>query len=118
MIINTPLILECLEEWSSKDEQERLWLSDGLSGFVGSPVEAYEGLFGDSNLTDAIEEGAIQLPDSLVDGLARLRGAIDRLGLYGRPQEFINHPDMVGVRQIASELLIAFRTIGTDGRSI
>ncbi|WP_332702133.1 hypothetical protein [Devosia sp.] len=116
MIVNIPLILECLEEWSSKEEQERLWLSDGSSGFVGSAVEAYEGLFGDSNLKDAIDGGAVQLPSQVLDGLAQLEAALDLLDLYSRPKGLIDHPGMIAVRQIAGELLNAFRSIGTDGR--
>ena len=116
MIINVPLIIECLEEWSSKEEQERLWLSDGSSGFVGSAVEAYEALFGDSNLKEAIEAGEIQLPGMVLERLALLEAELDPLDLYSRPQDLIDHPAMIVVRQIASDLLVAFRRIGADGR--
>jgi hypothetical protein len=118
MIINVPLILECLEEWSSRAEQERLWLSDGSSGFVGSPVEAYEGLFGDSHLVDALEEGSVHLPRAVVDSLASMRGAIDRLDPNSRPREFIDHPGMIEVRRIAGELLVAFRELSSVSRQV
>jgi len=118
MIINTPMILESPEEWSSKEEQEKLWLSDGSSEFVSSPVEAYERLFGDSNLMDAIDDGSIQLPRAVIDALSRFEAAVRPLMSCSSHQDLIDHPGMIEVRQIASELLIAFKSIGTDGRPV
>ena len=118
MIINTPMILESLEEWSSKEEQERLWLSDGSSGFVSSPMEAYERLLGDSNLLHAMEDGKIQLPSAVIDALARFEAAFGALNSWNSHRELIDNPGMIELRQIADELLIAFKGIGTDGRLV
>ena len=109
MDIYFPTILECLEEWSSKEEQERLWLSDGSSGFVSSPSEAYAGLFDDSNLDAAIESGEVQLPSALIDGLVRFDAAVDAIDAFRTPcRQLIDQPGMEEVRQIASELRVAF----------
>jgi hypothetical protein len=115
MDIYLPTILESLDQWSSKEEQERLWLSDGASGFTSSPVEAYAALFDDSNLANAIERGEIELPGAILDGLVRFDEAVDSIDTFRTPhRQLIDHPGMEVVRQIASELRAAFLRLETD----
>ncbi len=104
-LLGIELIFDCLEELSDEDCQRRLWLSDGLSGEVSSFAEAYERLFGDSGLGDALEKGVPQLPGELVRRLSSLRKNLDRVDDNRRPQEIIDDPAMIPVRADAAIIL-------------
>jgi hypothetical protein len=113
---NTETVLNSLAELSSRDEQERLWLSTGVGGAeVSSPVEAVCTLFDDSGLQVALDwarrqrEAGRQVSaepvynvdiDERFEALGKL---LDRLP-HGSPHHVINSPDMEAVRIAAAQL--------------
>ncbi len=114
---NTERVLDCLAELSSREEQERLWLSTGAHGAeVSSPVEAICSLFDDSGLGDALDwawrqrEGGREVSDEPVydvqiDQRIRALGELLRKLPTGSPQQVIDSPVMAEVRTAAAQIL-------------
>ena len=92
-----------LEELANREEQERLWLSDGSSGEVSSFTEAICGLYDDSGLSRALDSG--ELSDELSKRFCELSRRIDRMPQDISPQEQIDHPAMKEISIIAREIL-------------
>ena len=110
-MMNKQRVLWALEELSSREEQERLWLSDGSTGEVSSFEEAVCGLF-DASFDSAIASGDLQHTFSIqfCNGIVDLRKAIshfqDELELkhIDTVVEIINHPAMEDIRNICKSL--------------
>jgi len=102
-------VADGLVEFSSKEVQELLWNKDhGNNGsHMSSFVEAGEGLFGDSGLSNALKEGDTEgINPSAVPLLKELDEKL-RLIEYPRPEEqVINDPLMQEVRILAAKLLV------------
>lgn len=102
--INKSLIVECLEELSSRSLQLRLWLSAG-QGDVSSFSEAVEQLFTDSALDDALNTRATGLSDSAERALVDLKRALARVDRTRPPRDLIASAEMDVVRRLASAAL-------------
>ena len=120
---NLEMVLDCLVELSSREEQERLWLSTGADGGeVSSPVEAICTLFDDSGLGGALDwswfqrEGGRDVPDepvynTEVDGRIRALRELLRKLPSGPPQHLIDSREMANVRLAAAQLLPDLRQV-------
>ena len=120
---NIEMVMDCLAELGSREEQERLWLSSGADGTeVSSPVEAVSTLFDESGLGDALDwswrqrEGGREVSDERVYGdridgrIKALRELLRKLPT-GSPQHVIDSPEMADVRIAARHLLSDLRQV-------
>lgn len=118
---NIEMVMACLAELGSREEQERLWLSTGVDGTeVSSPVEAVCTLFDDSGLGDALDwswrqwEGGREVSnervysDQIDERIKALRELLRKLPT-GSPQYVIDSPEMEDVRIAARHLLSDLR---------
>lgn len=120
---NTEMVLDCLAELSSREEQERLWLSTGEHGAeVSSPVEAVCRLFDDSGLGDALDWALRQrkggrevsnepVYDIHIDERINALGELLRQIPTGSPQRVIDSAEMADVRIAAAHLLTDLRQV-------
>lgn len=99
-----------LKELSSREEQERLWLSDGSSGEVGSFEEATCILFDDAHIGSAMKSGYLEREFSadVCNGFSILHKLIFRIPDNMAPKKMINHPDMENIRRASKSLLLLF----------
>jgi len=116
-------ILAALEELSSREEQERLWLSTGANGAeVSSSAEAVCTLFNDSGLSGAMDwswrqrQGGREVPDLPVysDSVDRQINALSEMLRKlpnGPPHEVINSSIMSAIRGAAGVLLSELRAM-------
>ena len=104
--VNIPLVLALLEEWSSKGEQLRLWLSDGANGAeISSFIEAREQLFSDSGLGDELDRGRSVFGEP-GDGLLRtFDKQLGKIESNRTPYAIIDDPRMAEIRTSARLLL-------------
>ena len=111
LIVKTRLIVSALEEFSSEEDQRRLWLGENSDGTeMSSFVEARECLYTDSLLGLWLDKGRLVFGEP-IDGLlveldamlARLEGIDD--------DEIITHPLMAQVRMLSAKLLALFAPI-------
>lgn len=103
---NRPTVIWSLEELSNRDEQIRLWLSDGSPGEVSSFSKAVCGVF-DSGTEKALDSREIPIPIALL--FQELRSLIKKLPAHSRPIDKINHPLMSDVRKVSLALLQQLR---------
>jgi hypothetical protein len=77
-VVYHDLVTSSLEELTDRDFHERLWFGK-IPGMVGSYVEAVEGLFTDSGLSDALKEGPVYSAeiDDLFGVLSKQLRAVD-----------------------------------------
>ncbi|MNT40424.1 hypothetical protein D3C72_1767370 [compost metagenome] len=124
---NNEMVLDCLAELSSREEQERLWLSTGAHGAeVSSPVEAFCRLFDDSGLGVALDgawrqrKGGREISDEPVydvhiDERINALGELLRKIPIGSPQLVIDSAEMADVRIAAAHLLTDLRQVAVTG---
>ena len=104
--IDIALIQGGLAEFSSEEEQRRLWLSDGQNGAdVGSFTEAYCYLFDDSRLGLGLDGGGSVFDPATDDAFRRLDGLLASVDDKRDPSEVIADKKMIGVRMLAASLL-------------
>ena len=105
--MSTPIVLEAvtdgLNELSSNEVQERLWLSDGSTGEVSSFEEAICCIFDDGGVTRAMDTKA--LPNSLASLFTELNVLIDKIPSNVHPRVVIDHPAMKEITKIAKSIL-------------
>ena len=89
---NRPTVVWALEELSNRDEQSRLWLSDGSSGEISSFTEAVCQAF-DVGVSVALESGEVPAPIRLL--FQELRSLIRQMPRDVKPEVKLNHPLMV-----------------------
>ncbi len=99
---NRPTVVWALEELSNRNEQTRLWLSDGSSGEVSSFSEAVCVVF-DGGVTMALDSG--EIPTPLNSLFTELRNLIKKIPADVHPDKVINHPLMSDVRRVSLALL-------------
>ena len=102
--LNRNLIIECLRELSSRSLQEELWTSKGVTD-VSSFSEVVEQLFTDSGLDDALNAKATGFSDDVESKLCGLEKRLAKVHGRGDPMATINDPEMLRVRDLASEIL-------------
>lgn len=124
---NIEMVLDCLAELSSREEQERLWLSTGAHGAeISSPVEVVCRLFDDSGLGVALDgawrqrKGRREASDEPVydvhiDRRINVLGELLRQIPVGSPQRVIDSTEMADVRIVAAHLLIDLRQVSVTG---
>ncbi len=95
-------VLDGLTQLSQRNEQIRLWLSDGTSGEVSSFTEAICGIYDDGGVSRALESEA--LIGALADSFTELRKLIAEIPENAPPLEIMNHPAMKRIGKLASEL--------------
>jgi hypothetical protein len=105
-VLNSESVMSALEELSSFEDQQRLWLSDGSSGEVSSLTEATEELF-DPWVSKELESGNV--PDDLRSAFDQLRYLVRSVPRGITPTDQIEHPTMYAVREAASDLLRQLR---------
>lgn len=109
-MIDRNRVIEVLEEWSSIEEQRRLWLSDGANGAeVSSFIEAWETLFTDTGLWHDLENGRSVFGDPIDSELKRFDSLIARIDYARAPREVIEDEAMHEVRSTARGLLASLR---------
>lgn len=109
--VNKALIFSALQELSSRDEQKRLWLSDGRDGKdVSSFIEANERLFGDSVLDEHLEKGETGFSAEAVELLRQLEAALLGVDVSVDAAELIDSAEMEEVRRLALKALTAVET--------
>jgi len=89
-----------LEELASREEQERLCLSDGSSGEVSSFTEAICGVFDNGGVSRALDSNG--LPIELAIRFKELSNYIDKVPQDAPPQEQIGHPAMLEITRLSS----------------
>jgi hypothetical protein len=102
--IGREIVIECLEELSRKDLQQKRWLSVGPSD-ISSFTEVVEGLFTDSALGYALEKGDTGYTKEDEDKLRALRKMLSNVDQHRKTEEVINDSAMDKVRSAAAELL-------------
>jgi hypothetical protein len=100
--ISRQSVIWALEELANREEQERLWLSDGSSGEVSSFDEAICNVF-DAGVTKELETDRIN--ETVRTLFFRLRTLVKQFDQTSPPNALINDSRMEDVRQIASEIL-------------
>ena len=108
-MINKQNIIWALESLSSREEQERLWLSDGSSGEVGSFAEDVCELFDHGFGGDAMESGEMEREFSadVCRGFRALELLIHRFPDNMAPKKEIDHPEMENIRRLSKSLLLS-----------
>ena len=101
--INKQSVVWALKELASREEQERLWLSDGSSGRVSSFIEAICGVYDDGGVSRALNSNG--LPIELATRFKDLSMSIDKVPQEVPPQEQIDHPAMIEIIRLSKELL-------------
>lgn len=101
--MNKQSVVWALEELSSREEQERLWLSDGSSGEVSSFTEAICGVFDDGGISRALDSN--ELSDELAIRFRELSRLVDKIPQNARPQDQIDHPAMIEIVRLSQELM-------------
>jgi len=101
--IDKQTVTWALEELASRDEQERLWLSDGSSGEVSSFTEAICGVFDDGGVSRAIDSG--NLSGELAGKFKALETSIRTIPEDVHPKQQIDHPAMKDIAKLSEELL-------------
>lgn len=99
-------VIWALEELSSRDDQVRLWLSDGSSGEVSSFAEAICGVF-DGGVSKELESEKVAA--NLKSSFGRLRALVATIPTDIPPQELIDHPKMEDIRRLSLELIQQLR---------
>ncbi len=104
-MINLPLLIENLEELSSKERQMKLWLSD--SNDFSSFTEAICGVFDDAGLSRALDKGYAEknFSSNLLLKFRQLNHAVGQVPEDLAPLEIIEHLHMEKVRILATEIL-------------
>ena len=105
-MIDMKLLIENLTELADKSMQERLWVH-GDENEMSSFTEAICGVFDDAGLTRALDSGHFRESYSAEAWrLAKiLDAAIEKVPEDAAPQEIIESPGMVKVRQAAGRLI-------------
>jgi hypothetical protein len=104
--LNKKLLLECLYELSNRNEQLRLWPSNGSDGLdVSSFIEAYEGMYGDSGLGELLKKRETGFSVKIEDALIELDESLKLINGYSNPRELIDCEGMIMVRGFASTAL-------------
>lgn len=96
-------VLWALRELASREEQERLWLSDGTSGEVSSLTEASCGVFDDGGVARLLDMDGF--PSEIASLFKALLMCIKRVPHNAPPREQISHPSMEDVRRISRDLI-------------
>ena len=107
-ILTRSSVLWALEELSSREEQSRLWLSDGTSGEVSSFEEAVCEAF-DGGVTKELESGAV--PENVSLAFSELRSPILKMPASVPTSQIIDHPIMSRIRTKSYELATLLRSI-------
>jgi hypothetical protein len=102
------IILDSLKELASREQQLRLWLSDGEGGEVSSFIEAYESLFTDSGLGSALKKGDVVYSENIDSRFRELREILASVDENIALREMINDQKMGLVREKAQALLDFF----------
>jgi hypothetical protein len=102
--INRSRILECLEELSNRQLQENLWMGK-IPSKQSSFVEAVEGLFTDSGLSDELSSGRSGVSKEAELKLRELEDQVARVHAKGGPASVISDPAMPRVRELAVGVL-------------
>ena len=105
------IFLESLEELSSKELQEKLWLN-GDENRISSFTEACCGIFDDAGLSRAVETGYLEkyFSRELCHKVDKLDWLLDKIQEDLPPKEIIRHPEMDEVRVLSGELLALFES--------
>ena len=108
-MINHDILRWRLEELSSREEQERLWLGNN-EGEMSSFTEAICGVFDDAGLTRAIESDFLQKNYSATfcRKVNELDRTINSIPENSSPRDIIDHPQMEQIRILAGEILDMF----------
>ena len=102
--LNEVLVFQCLEELSSKEAQETLWLSNG-DGDVSSFSEVVEQLFTDSGLDDALSTKDVVFEKNVDTKLRELSYLLATIDSGMPPQDIISCFAMRKVRLLSREVL-------------
>ncbi|KAB7610181.1 hypothetical protein F9L33_14910 [Amylibacter sp. SFDW26] len=110
MMINIDIICDNLEELSSIELQERLWLGKN-DNLMSSYTEAVCGLFDDGRISLAIEKGYLQKKFSanLCCKVNKLQCLVDKIDDGMEVNAIIDHPRMIEIRKLSKELLALFK---------
>lgn len=104
-----PIRLEKLREYLEvlQDKETQILIWTGKTEYVLDFVETICGLFDDSGLSSAIEEGEASafLGEDLANLLVQIGYLVDPIDPYMDPQELANLPEMEKVRRLAKEAL-------------
>jgi len=100
-IVLRPITIWALEELADRNEQVRLWLSDGSSGEVSSFDEVVSQVF-ESDVDRAM--GRNEFPEPLLQLFIRLRTLIQKVPSNLAPRDLIGHPLMDAVRDTAQQI--------------
>lgn len=107
--LNRQTVIWALEELADRDEQERLWLSDGSSGEVSSFTEVVCATF-DGGVNSELESGNAEEPVRSL--FLKLRSLLKKLPENAAPQQLIDDPQMEEVRKTSMEILKELRKTG------
>lgn len=99
-------VVGALEELADRDEQQRLWLSDGSSGDFSSFTEIVCEVF-DGGVTRELESGKAEEPRR--SHFLRLRNLLKDIPEDAPPQEIIDDPRMEVVRETSMDILKVMR---------
>jgi flagellar biosynthesis/type III secretory pathway chaperone len=103
------LILGCLRELSDRNIQEELWMGK-VPSQQSSFVEAVEGLFTDSGLSDKLEAGQTGFSARAESALRELEQQLLRVCTRCGPANLINDAAMPKIRCLAAEVLELLKT--------
>lgn len=111
-LFRAEILLESLEELSSRKLQEDLWVN-GTPGYMSTFIEAYSCLFDDAGLSKAMDKGELEehfspMTCKKVNELDKLLRDISK-GDDGDPIKIIENPHMEIVRSLSGELLALFK---------
>jgi hypothetical protein len=101
--LNRNLIRECLRELSDKSFQERVWTASS-GPEISSLTEAQCQLFNDSGLDLLLEKDGV-FGVSIDNSLRKLRLMLKEIEHDRKPQDVINDPKMIKVRELSEQIL-------------
>ena len=101
--INRKLILDCLKELSSRDEQRRLWLAK--AGEVSSFTEVVEQLFTDSGLEELLHSRQTDMGSVIEEALLTLENLLSTVDRKLIAAALIDSEPMEKVRASAMAVL-------------
>ena len=96
-------VVRALTELSDREKQERLWLAS--EGEFSSFGEAANQLFTDTAISYDLERGKAVFGQPVDDMLLQLDKLLFRIDSTRDPEEIINDPKMVQVRELSAEII-------------
>jgi hypothetical protein len=102
--VDTDKVQEELRELANRDVQSRRWLASS-GPEISSFTEAVSGLFDDSGLGDALDQGGVVYSPAADRLLRELETAIRRVNSSRSPAQVIADKEMETVRSLAARAL-------------